>query len=180
MIPTILRTAAVAAALLALGTAQESQRQGTTTAAPTTTKPTNAKPATTPNVPTPRDQAKAYLDAHPELKLEMFEQADANDDGALDAAERETLRKLVEAKLQELAQTLDGDDVVVTPGPADARQQVRRVDRRDDRRDEARTEGAVAPAGTREKAHTPAPREQPPPSRGAAGKPGPSRGPGDR
>jgi hypothetical protein len=112
MMHATLRAATVAAALLSFATAQEPQpRTGPGQRMERPHPRQEREPGSQPGGETrprhdgdaqmtPEQRARRYMDAHPEVKQQLFEQADANGDGKLDDRERETMRKLVEAKMK--------------------------------------------------------------------------------
>lgn len=52
--------------------------------------------------PSPTEQTRNYMDEHPEVREQLFDKADANGDGKLSPEEREQLKALVAAKMQEV------------------------------------------------------------------------------
>lgn len=112
MIHNLLRSAAIAAALLTFATAQETQTpsggdQRTERPHPKPRRDVGSQPAgeTKPmrsgdEQMTPRERAKRYMDAHPEVRKQLMEQADTDGDGKLNESERKTMMELVEAKMK--------------------------------------------------------------------------------
>ncbi len=113
MIHHILSAAVAAALLLSVSNAQETQGEatGTRTERPQQ-KPRRdvgsqpggeTRPMRNGDEPlTPRERAKRYLDAHPEVRKQLMAKADTDGDGKLSESERKTMMELVEAKMKAL------------------------------------------------------------------------------